>query len=173
MPNEYCQQQSSTRDYVWASCLAADRCMEGDRVEAERGYPREVDVHAEWKPEREAQEKKKKKDNTFQSDTPAGQRISLCLYLCKFNAINLRTIWGWYFLSIYGNIGESLWNWVYLIIRRCLKSWWYPKCIETTMVTTGNRDRWWIPTRRSDPRCWAPSVRLGEMSNDTVVGYRL
>jgi len=28
--------------------------MEGDRVEAERGCPREVDVHAEWKPEREA-----------------------------------------------------------------------------------------------------------------------
>ena len=32
--------------------------MEGDRVEAERDCPREVDVHARWKPEREAEEKR-------------------------------------------------------------------------------------------------------------------
>ena len=105
--------------------------------------------------------------------TPSNQTRRQASGFLSVYAINLRTIWGWYFLSIYGNIGESLWNWVYLILRRCLKSWWYPKCIETTMVTTGNRNRWRIPTRRSDPRCWAPSVRLGEMSNDTVVGYRL
>ena len=31
--------------------LTADRCMELDKVEAERGCPREVDAHARWKPE--------------------------------------------------------------------------------------------------------------------------
>ena len=38
--------------------MTADPCMEGDRVEAERDCPREVDVHARWKPEREAEEKR-------------------------------------------------------------------------------------------------------------------
>ena len=46
-------QQSSARYYVWAFGLTADRCMEGDRGER---FPKEVDVHARWKPQRRRDE---------------------------------------------------------------------------------------------------------------------
>jgi len=35
--------------------------MEGDRVEAKRGCPREVVAHARWKPEREAEDKRRRR----------------------------------------------------------------------------------------------------------------
>ena len=41
--------------------MTADRCMEGDRAEAERGCPREVDVNAGWKLEREAEDQRRRR----------------------------------------------------------------------------------------------------------------
>ena len=41
--------------------MTADCCMEGDRVEAKRGCPREVVAHARWKPEREAEDKRRRR----------------------------------------------------------------------------------------------------------------
>ena len=35
--------------------------MEGDRAEAERGCPREVDVNAGWKLEREAEDQRRRR----------------------------------------------------------------------------------------------------------------
>ena len=49
--------QESRRQTKEQKNLTADRCMEGDRVEAERDAPRKVDVRARGRPEREAEEK--------------------------------------------------------------------------------------------------------------------
>ena len=40
--------------------MTADRCMEGREWKRREVAPREVDVHARWKPEREAEDQTKK-----------------------------------------------------------------------------------------------------------------
>ena len=48
--------------------------MEGDRVEGERSSPREVDVHARWKPDREAEEKRRSRRTGGDEDRAVEQK---------------------------------------------------------------------------------------------------